>query len=265
LLLAACVGLPLSSGAEEHEASSDGTGHASIEANRERDTQEARAVLERMSGFLAGHERFAFDAEIGWDTLQPNGQRLEFGGTRRLTARRPDRFRLDSRNRDGGVGSIVFDGKQLSLDFPGLEAYAQVEKRAPIDETLDYLIDALETPAPLSELARRDLYAHLGDAIEYGVVIGDETLAGKECTHVAFRAADRDIQVWIERGDRPLPVRLVITYSGSEGAPQFWSQFVDWEIGLDTPDALFAYEPPENAERLDFLTGDVTPPAQETP
>jgi hypothetical protein len=111
---------------------------------------------------------------------------------------------------------------------------------------------------------RRDLYAAVGGAVHYGLVVGDATLDGKECSHVAFRTSDRDIQVWIERGDRPLPVRLVITYIADEGTPQFWAQFLTWEIGVETPDELFTYVPPDGAERLDFLAGAAAPDAEET-
>ncbi len=102
----------------------------------------------------------------------------------------------------------------------------------------------------------------MGDSIDYGVVVGDETLAGKECTHVAFRTSDRDIQVWIEQGERPLPLRIVITYSADEGTPQFWAQFLRWELGVEAPDELFTYVPPEGAERLDFLAGPAAPVAE---
>lgn len=264
-MFAACVGFSVATRAEEPEANEVGSDQASVEQARKLDTEEALSALKRMSDFLAGHERFAWEAEIGWDTLQANGQRLEFGGTRKVTVRRPDRFRMDARNRDGRTTSIIFDGERISMDFPQHDAYASVEKPAQIDEALDYLTGGLETPMPLSELIRSDMYAAVSDSLDYGLVVGDETLAGKECTHVAFRTSDRDIQVWIEQGERPLPVRMVITYSADEGTPQFWAQFLRWDLGVEAPDELFTYVPPEGAERLDFLAGPAASVAEEAP
>jgi hypothetical protein len=261
-MLTTCVGFSVPAIAEE-PAGEVAANQASVEAARKLDTEEALSSLKRMSDFLAGQERFLLDAEIGWDTHQANGQRLEFGARSKVTVRRPDRFRFDVRNRDGRSSSILFDGKRIAMDFPQLEAYAAVEKPAQIDEALDYLTGSLEIPAPLSELMRRDLYAAVGGAVTYGLVVGDATLDRKECTHVAFRTSDRDIQVWIERGDRPLPVRLVITYIADEGTPQFWAQFLTWEIGVEAPDELFTYAPPDGAERLDFLAGAAAPDTKE--
>ena len=263
ILFVTCIGLSAATRAEEPEPNEAESDQASVEQARKLDTEEALSALKRMSDFLAGHERFAWEGEIGWDTLQANGQRLEFGGTRKVTVRRPDRFRMDARNRDGRTTAIIFDGERISMDFPQQGAYASVESPSMIDEALDYLAGGLETPMPLSELIRRDLYAAVGDSIDYGVVVGDETLAGKECTHVAFRTSDRDIQAWIEQGERPLPVRIVITYSADEGTPQFWAQFLRWDLGVEAPDELFTYVPPEGAERLDFLAGPAPPVTEE--
>jgi hypothetical protein len=239
-MLTTCVGFSVPAIAEE-PAGEVAANQASVEAARKLDTEEALSSLKRMSDFLAGQERFLL----------------------KVTVRRPDRFRFDVRNRDGRSSSILFDGKRIAMDFPQLEAYAAVEKPAQIDEALDYLTGSLEIPAPLSELMRRDLYAAVGGAVTYGLVVGDATLDRKECTHVAFRTSDRDIQVWIERGDRPLPVRLVITYIADEGTPQFWAQFLTWEIGVEAPDELFTYAPPDGAERLDFLAGAAAPDTKE--
>ena len=264
IALITCLGFSVATRAGEPEAIEVGSDRTSVEEARKLDTEEALFALKRMSDFLAGQERFAMEAEIGWDTFQANGQRLEFGGTRKVTVRRPDHFRMDANSRDGRATSILFDGERVSMDFPELQAYASVEKRAQIDEALDYLTGDLGTPTPLSELIRRDLYAEVGGGIDYGLIVGEETLAGKPCTHLAFRTHDRDIQLWIEQAEHPLPVRLLITYRLEEGTPQFWAQFLRWQLGVEAPDELFAYSPPAGAERLTFLTGPATPVAEES-
>ena len=42
----------------------------------------------------------------------------------------------------------------------------------------------------------------------------------------------------------------MITYKTAEGSPQFWAQFVKWDLKPDTPDSLFAFTPPEGAELI---------------
>jgi hypothetical protein len=62
-----------------------------------------------------------------------------------------------------------------------------------------------------------------------------------------------DYQVWISRGDQPLPQRLVITYRDAEGQPQFWARFIKWDIDPELGDALFVYEPGDGAEEIPFI------------
>jgi hypothetical protein len=41
------------------------------------------------------------------------------------------------------------------------------------------------------------------------------------CDHLAFRQLDTDWQLWVEKGSRPLPRKIVITTRYEVGDPQF--------------------------------------------
>lgn len=53
---------------------------------------------------------------------------------------------------------------------------------------------------------------------------------GTPSFHLAGRTATVDYQIWISDSDKPLPLRLVLTYRQSPGQPQFRAQFLDWNI-----------------------------------
>ena len=44
-----------------------------------------------------------------------------------------------------------------------------------------------------------------------GFVVGPSVVGGVKSTHLAFRGAEVDWQIWIENGDKPLPRKYVIT------------------------------------------------------
>jgi hypothetical protein len=74
------------------------------------------------------------------------------------------------------------------------------------------------------------------------------------CDHLAARTPQGvDFQVWIAQGDQPVPRRIVITYRGETGQPQFWADLSDWNLAPDVSDSLFAFTPPNGAERIQFL------------
>jgi hypothetical protein len=63
---------------------------------------------------------------------------------------------------------------------------------------------------------------------------------------VSIASGDKeDVQVWIARGDEPVPRRIVITYRQIEGQPQFWAQFTDWNFSPELSDTTFTFSPPD--------------------
>ena len=214
------------------------------------DREDAIALLKGMSDFLSSHEHFSFDAQTGFDALQANGQKLEFGSTLKVTLRRPDRLRFEREKRDGSESTLFFDGQSILVDLPEENAYVSVKKPGTLDAALDYLVDDLGTPVPLADLLHSSVLAEQVDRIDAGFVAGDAKIAGTWCNQVALRTAAVDAQLWITDGEQPLLQRLVITYKTEEGSPQFWAQFSDWNFDPKTPDSLFAYTPPEGATRI---------------
>ena len=222
------------------------------EAARKQTTEQALAILKRSSDFLNAQKSLSFNAVQGFDAVQPWGQKLEFGGSRRVFLRRPDRLRVEVQDRDGEVETLHFDGQHLAVDIPAENAFVRVERPGSFDQLLDYMIDELGTPAPLADFIQSDFYAEAAPLIRSGIVIGDSTVGTVHCEHIAFRGKKVDLQLWIEKGERPLPFRVVITYKNEPGSPQFWAMFLKWELEPELSEDLFTYTPPEGAERLPF-------------
>jgi hypothetical protein len=219
---------------------------------RAEDLKEVLAELELAADFLAAQQNLYFEAALGYDVLQANGQKLEFGGSRKITMRRPDRARVHAESREGTEVTLFFDGKSISIDLAHENAYVSVEKPGSLDAAFDYLAEDLGVPTPLADLLSNNFYEDIVDRIVAGFVVGESEIGNTKCIHVAFSTEDIDVQMWIEDSDRPLPLRLVITYREAEGSPQFWAQLMNWNLKPKTPDSLFAYTPPKGAERIPF-------------
>lgn len=208
--------------------------------------------LRRAANLLASAPKVSLRAEIGYDVVQRSGQKIEFGSTRRILVRRPDHFFVEAEQRDGVLKRLFFDGRTLSFLDVGEEAYAVAPRTGDIDAAIDHLVDELETPVPLSDLLRSDLPERVTSGLISARFAGEETLAGVPCDHLSLRRASVDVQLWIERGERPLIRRIVITYRDAPGQPQFWANLSDWNFAPDVSDAQFAFQPPEGAERIPF-------------
>jgi hypothetical protein len=183
------------------------------------------SVLKRMADFLSQAQRFSAMVDIGFDLVQASGEKLEFGETRKIVLRRPDRARIDITKRDGTASGFSFDGKEIAVFNTREHVYATAAKPGTLDEAIDYFINDLVEQA---------------------------SIAGVPCDHLAFRGDQADLQLWIAQGDQPLPRRQVITYRDAADQPQFRAQFSEWNLSPDVPDSLFAFTPPEGAPKIAF-------------
>jgi len=230
----------------------------------ERDADpEAIAIVARMTELLGKVQSVHYVSDTSYDAVQPDGQKIEFGAHREVTARRPDRVRLDTTDRDGSRRTIRYDGKLLSVVSEDQKVYATIERAGTLDEIVDYVNADLGIPMPLSELFSPDLPKLLDDEMVSARYVGAEQLGDTRCDHVAFRNEEVGVQIWIAQGGAPLPRRIVIDYESSVGEPQFRADFVKWELAGRAPDSLFAFEPPPGYERITFVPRKRSLPAPE--
>jgi hypothetical protein len=228
-----------------------GTGKAESGAAIPDVEEKALAVFNKMATFLSQAPKLSVTIESGYDAVQPSGLKVEFGETRKFTIRRPDRMRLDTDTRDGNHRGFRFDGKEIGVFDTKQKVYATAEQTGTTDHAVDYFIDQLQMPLPLSDLFASNLpkFTRNLEALYY---VEETTIAGVRCDHLVGSTKNIDFQVWVAQGDKPLLQRLIITYKREEGEPQRWAQFRDWNLSPDVPDSVFAFTPPEGAEKIPF-------------
>lgn len=221
--------------------------------------KEAMSALMRMAEFLSKAQRFSFTADTGFDVVQDSGEKIEFGETRKMVIRRPDHARTDITKRDGAVSGFVFDGKEIAVFNVQDNVYATAAKPGTLDEAIAYFVNDLDMRMPLGQLVASDLAKTLPERVRTAYYVGQETLAGVSCDHLALRGDRFDVQFWIAKGNQPLLHRMVITYTLAEGQPQFWAQFSDWNLSPEVPDSLFVFTPPTGAMKIAFAPQSMQP------
>jgi len=214
--------------------------------------EQTKATLMNFAQFLTSQKSFSYTAVMGYEAVQNLGLRLEFGATRKVTVQRPNRMRIEAQTRDGSKRLIIIDGKEISVFDENENVYAIIPKQGTLTEIIDYIVDDLRTPVPLAELVSDDLTQILIEKTTFGRTIGESTITGVRCDNLVLQNDEVDIQIWIEKGKRPLPRRIVITYKNEPGEPQFWAQFVEWDLSPNVDDKQFTFQPPADADRIIF-------------
>lgn len=213
---------------------------------------EATKAIERMGKLLAGAKQFSVTVDIAYDIVQDWGQKVEFGETRKVTLRRPDRLRAEITDRDGSTNGLVFDGKQITAYDLKAKVYATEPQPGSLDKAIDHFVDDLGMDFPLAGFLESAAVKSLDKWAREVRYVEASTIGGVPCDHVAVRGNWEDVQFWIARGDRPLLQRIVITYTRAEGSPQFSAQFHDWNLEAAAPDSAFVFTPPEGTGQIPF-------------
>ncbi|MFP5213718.1 MAG: DUF2092 domain-containing protein [Acidobacteriota bacterium] len=214
---------------------------------------EAMSLLRRSAEFLSRAGQFGVTIRVGYDALQKSGQKVEFGEIRKVTLRRPDRFRADILRSDGEKGLVLYDGQNITVFNEKEMVVAGAARSGGLDDAVMYLVSDLGVRLPLAMMFVSTLPAELDRRVVAAEIVEKTTIMDVPCTQVAARTKEVDFQVWIPSEGDPLPRRIVITYKNAEAQPQFRADFSGWDLATNPPDALFSFAPPQGAQRIPFL------------
>lgn len=213
---------------------------------------EAAELLGGMTRHLAGLQAFSVRFRDGYDVVQKDGQKIEFGESRTVELQRPGRLRVEEISSDGRRDVAVFDGSTISVYDADGNVYAQAPQPGNLDEALYYYVRELRMRMPLALLLTSRLPESLTGSVESVDYVEHTDVLGIPAHHIAGRTGNVDFQFWIRDGAQPWPLRVVITYVNSPGAPQFWADFADWKADPEFRAATFDFSAPASANRVPF-------------
>jgi hypothetical protein len=222
---------------------------------------DADEILRSMSKFLAGTKAFSAAADISYEVVTQDGQKLQTISTATVVLERPSRFFITRRGKFADAEAF-YDGKKLTLYGKTANAYLQKDLAGTVDDALNALERGIGIPMPASDLLLADPYRALISGASSSGYYGVEVVAGVRSHHLAFRTALVDWQLWVKAEGNPLPMKYVITTKDVAGAPQFSVQFYNWNLKPTIAANRFAFVAPKGARRLEALpideTGEIT-------
>jgi hypothetical protein len=213
---------------------------------------QAEKLLRRMSDYLASRQQFTLQAESSLEAVLTSGQKLQYDSPATLMVSRPNKLRA---HRKGDIANqeFFYDGKTLTLYNPRENLYATTAAPATLDETLDFAREKLDIIAPAAELLYNNAAEKMLKESSSGFVVGQSIVGSVKTTHLAFRGAEVDWQIWIEEGSKPLPRKFMITTKQVNGAPQFTVLIRNWDVAPKLADSEFNFTAPKGAKKIEFL------------
>jgi hypothetical protein len=210
---------------------------------------EAMTALTRMGAYLGTLTAFEIKTNTSVQLVMEDGQKLNVDGRAHYLVHRPDGFVIEVVT-DRKERQFIYDGKSLVVNAPKLGYYAKVAAPGTIRETLDAAYETYGISLPLEDLFRwSDPTMQRADLVESAMVVGMATVDGVPCDQYAFREGDVDWQIWIQRGDKPVPRKVVIVDRLDPSHPEYTAK-LDWNTAPSLASDAFAFNPAADAKAI---------------
>lgn len=208
----------------------------------------AMEALNRMGTYLRALDAFRVESSTTRETVLEDGQKIQYEGNVDVLARFPNGLRIHVTN-DRHERLYLFNGKEFSLWGQRLNYYATVDAPATVGLLASWLDENYGISLPLQDLFLWGTENANTASITAAKNLGPSVVGGATCNLYAFRQEGVDWQVWIQKGDYPLPRKLVITTLTDEARPQYSATY-RWDLAPSFNDAAFTFDPPEGALRV---------------
>ena len=208
----------------------------------------AMAALQSMGTYLRTLKSFQVEVLTTDEDVLDDGQKIQYSGITTILARMPNGLRAEVAN-DRHERMYLYDGKSFTLFAKRLNYYATVPAPPTIGELASTLDEKYDVTVPIVDLFRWGGPNWSTEGIKGAMDVGASVVLGTTCEQYAFRQDDIDWQIWIQKGDYPLPRKLVITTKTDEARPQHTAVYV-WNLAPSFNDAAFVFDPPEGAGKV---------------
>lgn len=208
----------------------------------------AMAALDDMGAYLRTLKSFQVDVATTDEDVLDDGQKIQSSGTTSILARMPDGLRAETSD-DRHERMYLYDGKSFTLFAKRLNYYATVPAPPTIGKLAQTLDENYDVSVPIVDLFRWGTPDWRMEGITGAMDVGPSVVGGTTCEQYAFRRDDIDWQIWIQKGDYPLPRRLVITTKTDEERPQHTAEY-SWNLAPSFNDAAFIFDPPADAGQV---------------
>ena len=212
----------------------------------------AEELLTKTCGALGSADAFSFHAEVLFDQVLPDTVKVQYAGEMNFALQRPDELVVDYHSDLGGKQLWYRNGTLTIFDEPH-QMYASMKVPSSIDTMLDQVVQTQHLTLPLSNLAYRDPCARIRKQIIFGTYVGVNDVNGIDCDHLAFSSRDIDLQLWLDRSGKPVPLKIVINYRAEPGSPEYIAVLSNWKFPKQISDSHFEPQLPKDAKRIEFL------------
>ena len=209
-------------------------------------------LVQSMTKFMNSLPRFYISGTANYDKIYQDNDKIQYSFDFDYYVKRPGEFQI---NLDGDLQKkqILFNGKNLTIYDEDKALYAVIDTPPTIDAALDMAANDYGMNLAILDVARSNFAGNLLQDVVKSVYVGKSNVGDIPCHHVAFAKKDRNIQVWIEDGEKPFLRKVVITYKGHPAMPTWIFEVTDWNLSPELPEGWSTFAVKPGMARTTFL------------
>src|SRR3954451_2379988 len=204
-------------------------------------------------------KEFSFKAQTIRVFEDADAQPLHIFHTMNVLVRRPNGLAVQVAG-DDGTARLLYDGKSLTGYNSEKNTYAPVPAPDNLQAMLKDVVARYNVDFPLADFVADAPNKAFLTGVTTGREVGTAMIDGKPTRHLFFtQTPGIELELWVDKDEKALPRRLIVTYRLLHGQPSFVAQFSDWNFNVHPSDAEFAFQPPAGATKVELSAAGVQP------
>lgn len=205
-------------------------------------------AMYEMSEYLRSLKTFSVSADVSFDEVLGNGQKVLLNKTVEINTKLPSKLWAKVAS-EYSQREFYFDGSDFTIYTPELGYFASFSAPETVGRLVRQAKDDYDIDVPLADLFLWGTEADTTSSIGEAVIVGIDKVNGISCNHFAFREKEIDWQICIQRDGTPLPLKLVITEKNMEAQPQHIS-VMTWNITPDLSSQNYTFKAKEGDHKI---------------
>ena len=211
----------------------------------------AKELVKRSYEYLGSLKNYAFKATIVNEDEYADHMMLFISHDYSVAVQRPDKVRMQVRGDVENRNTVMNNGKVTVHDLE-TNTYSDISVEDDIDDALDTLIDDYNLSIPLTQLLYSDTAVDLEEDLESdGYYFGTVNVDNIPCYYVGFPGKEWDIQLWIEKGDRPVIRRAAFVDKMMKDQPRSMIK-VAWNVDNMVDKNVFDLSVPKGVKKIEM-------------
>ena len=205
------------------------------------------AIVMNAYRYLGKLQHFSVDAVTTNDDYFEGKIIATFTHKIHIDLQRPDRLHIDV---DGDLKhrSFYLDRGDFTMVEEDLDYYGKIKVPEKIDSALDRLFENYKIKTALANI----LYSNLDKRLtpkEKGYYFGISQVEGVPCYHIGFSNEVQALQLWIEKGIRPLIRKFIVIDKTEKYLPRSGT-LLHWHLHPEYTPSTFQFIPSDNSVEI---------------